>query len=326
MTTARGDQATVVARVQNGFDGTEVAGDGKFVKLPFYSYNVVPSEDLGEDDEIHGDLNPGDAVAGLRNLSGDMVVPMRMNSFGWHLAQMLGDPVTTEIAAGTKYQHVFTTKKHPAMRFLTHGISHAGVDRHFVQDSLAYASLNLRAQKNGERGRATFNLIGREELKSASGLDATPVEYSPDPAPVGFQGKCQIDGSDEAAITEANLTLSRGIEPDQEGLNGLATAAGIDNGMWGLSGSIGVRFKDTVFYDRANSGTLIDLSLSWQINADHHVTFLMPKVRLERTGVPVGGRGNLSTTFNFKANRPATGAALLTATLRNAVAAYANPT
>lgn len=325
MTTARGDQARLAARIQGAFGTAEAAAAGKYYLLPFYNYNVTPSEDLGEDDAIYGDNNPGDAVAGLRNLSGDAEFPMGLNSFGWHLRQMMGEPVTSVITAGTVFEHVFETSSLPALSILTHGISHAGVGRHFTQDSLAYTSMNLRAQKNGERARATFNLMGREEVTAATTLDALPVEFSVDPVPVGFIGKCQISGSDVASVTGANLTLSRGIEPDQESLNGLATAAAIDDGVWGLEGSLDMRFKDMQLYDLANAGTGFPLQLAWQESTNLKLILEAPSVRLERSGIAVGGRGNLSGSFTVKANRPAAGQPLLRATLRNGTADYDNP-
>lgn len=324
MTTARGDQARLVARTQAAFGAAEAAQVSKFYLLPFYSYNVTPSEDLSQDDVIYGDNNPGDAVAGLRNMSGDMVVPMGMNSIGWHLAKMIGAPVTAETTPATIWEHVFSTSALPALGLVTHGISHAGVDKHFVQDSLAYTSMNIRAQKNGERARATFNLMGREEAAAGASLDATPVEYTPDPVPVGYLGSCQVDDGPAASITEVNLTLSRGVEPDQESLNGLATAAGIDDGVWGLEGSVGLRFKDMQVYDLANAGTAFKLSLEWQLTADSFLRIEAPSLRLERNGFPIGGRGNLSANFNFRTNRPTGGNPVLSATLRNGTADYNN--
>lgn len=324
MTTARGDQARLMVRTQAAFEAPEVAGASKFYAMPFYSYNVVPSEDLSQDDAIYGDNNPGDAVAGLRNLSGDLVVPVGINSFGWHLQKMFGAPTTTEISVGAVWEHVFETIALPGLQLATYGISHRGVDRHFIQDSIAYTSMNLSGKKNGERVRATFNLMGREEITAGATLDATPVEYAPDPVPVGFTGKCQIDNADAASITEATLNFSRGIEADQESLNGKATAAGIDDGVWGLEGSLGMRFKDMQGYDLANSGQAFNLSLNWQLNADAFLTVVAPSVRLERNGYAIGGRGNISGNFNFRTNRPAAGEPVLRAILRNGTADYNN--
>ena len=97
MPNARGDEAKLFARQQAAFGTAEAAGPGTFMALPFYSYNVVPSEERNEDDAIRGDAFPGDSVLGLRSLSGNMVVPVGINSFGWHLQSILGAPATVVI-------------------------------------------------------------------------------------------------------------------------------------------------------------------------------------------------------------------------------------
>lgn len=175
MPNARGNEARLLSRRQASFATAESANDGLFYAVPFYSYNVTPSGELANDDANYGDAFPGDVVDGLRNLSGAMVVPMGFNSIGWHLSQLLGLPVTT----GTgPYTHVFAAAAQPSPLLATHGISHNGVAKHFTQDSLAMTGLELQAQKNGQRQRVTFNLAGREEVKAAATLDATPVSYS----------------------------------------------------------------------------------------------------------------------------------------------------
>lgn len=324
MTNARGDEAKLLARLQGAFGTAEAAGDGEFYALPFYSYDNAPSEELNEDEAIQGDAFPGDAVAGLRNLTGSMVVPIGLNSFGWHLAALLGAPVTTELSVG-KYSHVFTATGAPGLALLTHGISHTRIAQHFVQDSLAYSGMELQARKNGERARATINLIGREETPGGAVLDATPVMFAPDPVPVGFTSRVLVNDVEAAAVTGVSMTLNSGVEADQETLNGLATAAAIDQGRWDLSGSIDTRFKDRTWYDRGNAGTSIALHLAWQLGADYELEIVAHDIRVERTGVPISGREILSTSFNYRANRPAPGVPLVTVTLRNTVSDYANP-
>ncbi|WP_299558721.1 phage tail tube protein [uncultured Sulfitobacter sp.] len=324
MSNARGDEAQLLSRIQTGFGAAEGAGDGQFYALPFYSCNTSPSQELNEDEAIYGDAFPGDAVGGLQNLSGNMVVPMGLNSIGWHLRSILGVPVTTELSAG-KYQHVFTAAALPTLQYMTQCVSHKRVDQHFVQDSLVATSFEVQARKNSERGRATMNMIGRAEVPVADTLDATPLTYAVDPVPVGFAGKCLVGTQETAAITGVSLTLNSGSEADQESLNGLATAAAIDWGRWSVTGSLDARFRDRTWYDRALSGTAIDLAITWAVGADYSLELRSPSVRIERTGIPIEGRGIISSSFNLRGNRPAAGASLFTATLRNTVENYANP-
>ncbi|MDD9738428.1 phage tail tube protein [Marinovum sp. SP66] len=321
MPNARGDQAKLLVRRQAAFGAAEAALDGAFYKLPFYSYNVSPSGELANDEAIYGDDFPGEVVAGLRNLAGTFEVPMGFDSIGWHLAQLLGLPTTTGLGP---YVHSFTAAALPSILLASHGISHAGVGQHFTQDSLATTGMEINAQKNGTRQRVTFNAAGREEVKAGATLDSTPVEYAVDPVPVGFQGALSLDGSEVAGVTSVGLTLNTGREPDQESLNGAATASEISDGVWGLNGTIGARFRDAQLYDLADVGTAFALTLAWQISANYSLSIAVPSLQLERSGVPINGRGLISQDFNWRTNRPAAGAELIEITLTNATAAYAN--
>lgn len=219
MSTARGDYAALVSRLQSTFGTAESAGNGDFYKLPFYELTSSPTEEMENDESLYGDAFPGDAVAGLRNLSGSLVVPLGLSSIGWHLRALLGEPATT---GTTDYTHVFETAAQPSVPLLTQGISYTDIDQHFVQDSVAYTGLEISAQKTGPRQRATFNIVGREEAKLGAALDTTPLEYLPESVPNGFKAKLLIDGVEAAGATGVTLTLGSGVEPDQETLNGPA--------------------------------------------------------------------------------------------------------
>lgn len=323
MSNARGDEAKLLARLQSAFGTAEAAAAGGYYALPFYTRSITPTADLTEDEAIYGDAYPGDTVEGLRNVGGNLVVPMALNSIGWHLNALLGAPTTTEPSTG-KFQHVFATSPSPAPLLQTQGVSYSRIAQHFTSDSLAYTGFEIQARKNGERARATFNVIGREEVKAGATLDASPVAYSPDPVPVGFVGKCLIDGGEAAGVTGVSMTLNSGVELDQETLNGLATGAGIDWGMWALTGSIDARFRDATYYDLANDGTSVALAMKWTVSADYELAILAENVRLERTGPAIDNRGIISTTYNFRTNRPGAGQTVLTATLKNLTADYAN--
>jgi len=151
------------------------------------------------------------------------------------------------------------------------------------------------------------------------------VTYDPDPAPVGFQGKTQLDAADTAEVMAFNASIGVGTELDQETMNGLATAADFNVGRWDLSGSIEARFKDRTFYDKGAGTAQSTLQLQYDMGASGSLTALFRNVRIERSGVPVTGRDVLSSTFNWRCDRPSGGNAPLTITLVNDTANYSNP-
>ena len=322
MANARGDEAKLFSRQQAAFGTAAAAGDGAFRLLPFYSYNVTPSEERNEDEAIRGDAFPGDSVLGLRTLSGQMVVPIGINSIGWHLRNILGDPVTS---GSTDFEHVFTAAAVPGIPMVTNSITHSRIGQHFVQDSLTCTSFEIAARKEGQYSRATLNMLGRAEQGVGATVDATPVEYAPDPVPTGFQGKVLAQGAEAAEVTAFDMTLTSGVETDQESMNQSPNAAGFESPRWGLTGNISARFVDRTWYDYAANDTPVALALELAIAANKGLTILIPDVRFAMTGVPVEGRGPISASFSFQAMRPAAGQEFVTFTLANQTADYANP-
>lgn len=325
MTNARGDEAQLLLRRQSTFGTAEAAGAGQFMNLPFYTFNNAPQAGLEEDDAIYGDSHPGDAVEGLRQAQGSMAVPLGLSSIGWHLYALLGEPTTT----GTgPYTHVFEPSDIITPLMQTAGIDHLGVDEHFLQDSLFYTGMQLAGRKDGQRARATFDLISRAEVKDPGSAtrDTAPVSFASDTVPVGFQGTVEKDGTEVAGITGMNATIATGTALDQEAMNGLATAADVIAGRWNINGDITARFRDTTWYDLGDTGAACDMHLKYALSASLSLEFEFRNVRFERSGIPITGRDVLSTTFNWRVQRPTGGNASMTATLINGVANYANPT
>lgn len=321
---SHGESTRLVSRVQSAFGTAEAAVEGGFRLLPYHEYSPIPSEDLGRDDAMRGDRNPGDIVAGLINLAGNIVVPMGVQSIGWHLQFLFGDPVTT--GGPTDYVHTFRPAANPTPRLQTIGKAHRDIGLQYAHDSLLYTGFEVSAKKDNQRARMTFPIIGRDEAKLGAELDTTPVEFADDVVPVNFTGAVLVDGVSAAAITEFSGKVANGAEPDQEEMNGAATASLMDIGDWMSDGSIATRFRDATFLDLASNGTLIDLSLEYVITATRGITLRFNNVRLERTGVPVSGRGASSASFNWQVGRPDTGTYPFEIELRNDVASYANPT
>ncbi|TPE47227.1 phage tail tube protein [Amaricoccus solimangrovi] len=323
MATARGDQAAFLMREQADFETPAAAADGDFRLLPFYSISMAPTEDVTEDDAIVGDAFPGEAVAGLRNLTGDITVPLGLQSIGWHLRGLFGDPVTT--GGAPNYTHVFKMAAIPVPLLFTAGISHRGIDRHFRQAPVAYSGMSLSAQKDGQRSRTAFKMLGSVEDKLADTLDAAPVAFATDTVPVGFQAAIWKDGANVAGVTGFEFEASLGITPDQEELNQLPTAASFLDGNWSLTGKISARFRDTSWYDLGSAGTLSDMELRYELSATLSIVFALHNLRFERVGVPVPNGDILTAEFGFRASRPDSGESPLTVTLKNQTASYGNP-
>lgn len=322
MPNARGDRAMLLMRRQAVFGTPEAAVDGDYYCLPFYSFNVVPSEDASPDDAIKGDAFPADSDRGLQNLGGQLEVPMGLSSIGWHLHGMLGAPATTGVSPN--FTHVFEAGADPVHAAHTVGITHKQINEHFRQFGNTYTDMSLSARKDGARARVQFSMGGRREESQAATQDATPVLFSNEDVPVGFRAMLKRDGVADASITSIDLRLASGVTPDQEAMNGNAFAEEMNPGRWDLTGQLTARYRDDTWYDLGENGAALTLEIEYILNLQRSIVFRAHNLRVERSGVPISGGDVITSTFAFRANRPADGDTPLRVTLKNAVANYDN--
>ena len=331
MTIARGSSATLMTRFQTAaapdtFATPEAAGAGDFRILPFYSYNLPGTEELAPDEAISGeggDAFPTDPVPGLRGVTGSLVVPLGLQSLGWHLAALLGAPVTT--GAGPDYTHVFEAGAVMAPRHLTNGISFTDIDVHRRSSGVTYTGFQLAVRKAGQRDRMTINAVGHDDTGVGAAMDSAPVaSYADEWVPTQYQAVLAKDGVTVSDVTGFDLTIGSGIEADQETINGLATAADVILGQWSGEGSVTTRFRDASWLDLADAGTLFDLTVTWLKSATESIVLRAHNVRLARTGVAIEGRGVISQSFNLQIARPDSADVPIRWTVKNQTADYAN--
>ena len=335
MKIARGDQATLMARYQTNsqapFKTPEDPGAGLFKVLPFYTYDVRGSEEQSEDNAVSGlggNAYPRDVVRGIQGAGGTFTVPLGVQSFGHHLTAFLGDPATTDDTNGN-YTHVFTTPAVQVPKFTNASIVFNDTGHKFETIGLTYTQTTLNLVKNGERARADFQVIGFNDKPLETVKDTAPVAFANDSVPVNFQSLIRRQGALAGDVTSLQVTLTSGIEPDNEAMNGLPSPERVLEGRWGISVSLTARFEDRGWYDLADQGTKFDIDCESVVasgdNPQSHAIKLH-NIVLERTGIPVPGDGNISVTYTGRAAAPSLPTAPFTWTIKNQTPNYANLT
>lgn len=314
------DSVPLLLRRQASYGTAETAGPGKFVSLPCYRNTIGSRRDLYDDKTLGEGRNPGEMFLGFEVHDGEIEVPLRAETIGWHLFGMFGEPTTTGTGPGP-YTHVF--KSGGPMAFHTMGRQAGAVQ--FTDIGVAYNEMRLQLSRQSQTQRATFSCLGRNEVKAPAVLDATPVmPLATDARFFAFDAEVRVDGNAVAEIVDMEFTAANGRSHDQEAVSGDPWALRLLEGDFAVTGRARFRFEDATWYDRARAGTAFDLRAKWE-NGPHSLQIDIDNCKFSADRVPLEGGGVLSVTLPFSAAKPGVDTATLTATLINARANYANP-
>lgn len=314
--------ALLTRRQTTDFNTAEAAGAAKFAQVQAYRATLGSRRDLFEDRHLGDGRNPGQVLLGFERADGEIVAPLRSETIGWHLYGLLGAPNTTgDSGAPELFTHVFTSDG--AMTHWTMGYR-AG-DVWFADTGMTYDSMSFRLARVSETQRMTFALIGRNEAKLGSALDATPVQPDADDDVrlFAYDATMTLGGVAVSDIVDMDLTISQGRTLDEEALSGQPYPLRVLEGDLTISGTARFRFEDASRYDAAAATTEFDMVVTWTSGAQEfslaiqNLVFGKDAVRLESAGV-------LTLSLPLRASKAASGASV-TATLKNYRANYANP-
>lgn len=308
----------LMRRQAGGFNVAETAGAGKFAALPAYRYSIGDRRDLEEDKGIGEGRDPGKRLLGLQRGGGEIEVPMRGQSFGWHLFNFFGAPATT---GADPYTHTFTSAG--AMVHATFGRG-AG-STHFADVGVTYNEMRLRLARGGQAQRVTFSCLSSREEKLGATLDTAPVTPASDEErKMAFDGALRVGGAVAGDIVDLDLTLTHNRTLDEEAASGDPWPLRVLEGDFGFSGSARFRFEDAARYDAARAASELTLALEWTSGTETFALTLRNAI-FAADRVPLEGGGVLTLTLPIAASAPQGGPSA-TAVLVNSLANYESPT
>lgn len=319
MPIAFGRDATAVHMIRRQVDfGTPAAG--RYVQLPGYSQTGGSRRPV-EDDPLLGQGDSFDeALLGFEVWDGDWEVPLRAQSIGWHLRQMLGDPVTT--GAGP-YQHVFTPLP-PTFASVGRGAA----DLFFRDVGVAWNEWRMSIARASATQRVTFGLLGQREERLVAPADAAPViiDQAADARFFAFDGGVSLDGGSAAGdLVSLDFTLSRGLQPDAEAQSGEAwTPALIQQAPLSLTGNATFRLDGAARYDAARAGTEFTMQISWA-TGPHSLVIDIDRAVFSADAARMSGPGVVQLSMPWRGSRPRGTTPPIVVTLTNDVPSYADP-
>lgn len=314
----RGQTVELLLKDESAF-GTVATGD--------YQKTLVYEDQLAdlmpfEDDPILGTArnNQRDMVqpvAGVpQGISGNLVVPLDLNHSWFWLKGALGAPTTT---GSTNYTHTFVS----GGEVLPHRTLEAKrTSAIFLQRTGCLVnSVGGQMSRRGGYDRMTVAILGRSETKiTSSGGGTPPAILARDPLPAVLP-VLKMDTVAAADIISLDWTYNNNATPQDYLGDPTGYPAGHDlDAMASFSGTFRARFRTAALYDQARAGTSFAMELLWSKSGTRSLSLQAPVVRLDPVGLPVTGPGRIEQTFNFRSEQ-SSGAAMLTAVLKNAIAA-----
>jgi hypothetical protein len=163
-------------------------------------------------------------------------------------------------------------------------------------------SLKIQMQRSGLLN-ATIGLIAQGETKAAAS-QAGALTNQAIQRFTQFSGQVAQAGTPLGQIVSAEFNYSTTLDK-VEVIRTDGRIEDADPALVAVTGSIAVRFADTVLLNRAQSALPTDIEFSWTLPSGFSLTFDVPSVYLPRAKQPITGPGGVQATFAWEAAKDA---------------------
>ncbi|WP_270933384.1 phage tail tube protein [Falsiroseomonas oryzae] len=288
-----------------------------FRRMPFLSCDLGAEQPL-LDADVLGVGNGRDPAAPFLDtvtVQGQVVVPVDLNNIGHWLRLLLGPPITT--GTSPNFTHSFGSGA-AMLPSNSIEICYPDVPSYDLCTGVRADTLEIDFSPSGP-ATATFGLMGQGSARGASSTGGTPVTA----AYTAFnkaQGAISRGSSPLAQVTGARLNYANSMEMVRTIRVG-RKVEGVDPGIARATGQITARFADTTLLTQAQNGTPAEFAFNYTIDANRSITFTMHEVYLALAKTPIEGPAGVEARFEFRAAFNSTATRMMTAVLKNDLAA-----
>jgi hypothetical protein len=287
-----------------------------YFKLPFVSSALGDEQNLIASDLLGYGREPLPPSRDVVTNEGDVVVPVDLRNFGHWLKLLLGVPTTVDNAG--VYTHTFVSGA-LALPSMAIEIGMPEVPSYGMNVGVRANALKIQLQRSGLLN-ATMSLIAQGETRATVSAAGTPAEATIERFSQ-FMGEVKRNGTALGHIVSAELTYSNNLDK-VEVLRPDGRIEDADPAMVAVTGTVNVRFADTVLLDQATSGDPCELSFGWAIDADRSLLFTIHSAFLPKPKTPIQGPGGIQAAFAWQAAKDLGLGKTMTAALVNDVTAY----
>lgn len=313
MARARGANAVMAAAFETTYGTPPVAG---YKKLPFVSSALGDEQNLIASDLLGYGREPLPPSRDVVNNEGDVVVPVDLRNFGYWLKLLLGAPTTVDNSGVYTHTFVSGALTLPSMSI---EVGMPEVPSYGMNFGVRANSMKIQLQRSGLLN-ATMSLIAQGETKAGASAAGSPTEAAIERFSQ-FMGEIKRDGTSLGHIVSAELTYSNNLDK-VEVIRPDGRIEDADPAVVAVSGTVNVRFADTVLLDQAVAGTACELSFGWAIGADKSLLFTLHEVYLPKPKQPISGPGGIQAAFAFQAAEDPALQKTMTVALENDVSTY----
>lgn len=290
------------------------------VILPINSFKLTVNRAKNSAKTLIGRRDPVEPFDGNVETSGDIEVPVDARAFGWWLRNLFGSPVTSGDAA--PYTHVFQPKEESPSTVLQ--CSYGTEPETFgLYSGCKVSQLQLSAGGDDEL-TATITMAGQIGTFSET-------NYNDKAAPVtlkrfsNFQAALKRDGKEFAVCTAFSFTFDNGLDTDTRTLGSQGKLYDIPEGIMSVTGSVTCLFTSLAMLEEAQTSKEMALELTFAIDDNTSLSFLLPEVQIQYQGPTVEGPTGIKVEYPFVAYyNDSTENTVCKVTLKNDVASYAD--
>jgi hypothetical protein len=287
-----------------------------YKRLPFVSSALGDEQNLIASDLLGYGREPLPPSRDVVNNDGDVVVPVDLRNFGNWLKLLMGQPTSVDNAGLVTHTFISGALALPSMAI---EIGMPEVPSYGMNFGVRANTMKIQLQRSGLLN-ATMSLIAQGETRTTTSGAASPSEAVIERFSQ-FMGEIKRNGTALGHIVSAELTYSNNLDK-VETIRPDGRIEDADPAMVGVTGTVNVRFADTVLLDQATSGDPCELSFGWAIDADKSLLFTIHSAFLPKPKTPIQGPGGIQAAFAWQAAKDPTLHKTCTAVLINDVSAY----
>jgi len=259
-----------------------------FSTLRHNSCNIGLSKDAVESEEIRGDRQITCFRHGNKSVGGDIEGELAYGEYDKLIeAAMCGTWTADVLKAGTT-RRSFTIER--TFQDITQYVRYTGCEVNTMSISIAPNSMV----------GVSFGFIGKDQSIAQTAIASSTYSVLTDTCQFdSFTATISEGGSPIALVTEAEITLENGIEP--QFVVGSATTLRPSIGRCNVTGSITVYFEDQAMLTKFQNETESSLDITLTDPAGNTFKIDIPKLKYTSGQPDVSGEGSVTISMDFQA-------------------------